>query len=144
MNLISSSEVFRIRKYISFQNCRKLQALDNLFHIKAHDNNRDGLAIFHSLRELVKSSQPDEDLYFFILSDGEPAAAQYSGASAIEDMQKIMNTFKKHYQVHSVGIGLGNFDFDSIRQIYENSVCVKNPQNLPNEMFKVFKKMLKL
>ena len=139
-----SSEVFRIRKYISFQNCRKLQALDNLFHIKAHDNNRDGLAIFHSLRELVKSSQPDEDLYFFILSDGEPAAAQYSGASAIEDMQKIMNTFKKHYQVHSVGIGLGNFDFDSIRQIYENSVCVKNPQNLPNEMFKVFKKMLKL
>lgn len=134
---------FRLRKYIDFKESHKKPVIKRLFTMEAHDNNRDGLAIFHTCRELVRNSKPKEELYFIIISDGQPAAIDYGGSEAITDMQQTMNTFKKLYNVHSIGIGLGNFDFSRIRQIYENSVCVKNPNELPDEMFKIFKRIVK-
>lgn len=139
-----STEEFRLRRYISFEKCKKLSSIDELFKMEARENNRDGLAIFHTCRELVTSSSKDEDLYFIILSDGAPAASGYGGDLAIKDMRETINTFKKHYNVHSIGIGIGDFDFENIGIIYDNHVCVEDIKELPNEMFKIFKKILKV
>lgn len=137
-------ELFRLRRYISFEKCRKLSMLDELFKMEAKENNRDGLAIFHTCRELVTSSDDNEDLYFIILSDGAPAAAGYGGNEAVQDMREVINTFKKHYNVHSIGIGIGRFDFENIGIIYDNHICVEDVKELPNEMFKIFKQILKV
>lgn len=139
-----SNEEFRLRRYIPFEKCKKLSSIDELFKMEARENNRDGLAIFHTCRELVTSSIGDEDLYFIILSDGAPAASGYGGEEAFQDMRETINTFKKHYNVHSIGIGIGDFNFENIGIIYDNHVCVKDVKELPNEMFKIFKKILKV
>lgn len=139
------SQTFRLRKYISYEKSNKLQSLENLFCMEAKQNNRDGLAIFHTLRELVNNAKPNEELFFIILSDGEPAACDYGGYLAIEDMQAVMNTFKNHYNVHSIGIGIGEFGFENtVGRIYENSIVVADPKQLPNEMFNVLKKILRV
>lgn len=138
------TETFRLRRYIPFEKSRKLSSLNELFKMESRENNRDGLAIFHTCRELVCSAQDNEDLYFIILSDGAPAASNYGGKEAIQDMREVINTFKKHYNVHSIGIGIGDFDFENIGIIYDNHVCVEDVKELPNEMFKIFKRILKV
>ena len=135
---------FELRKYISYEKCKKNTALNSLFKMSSRGCNRDGLAIFHVCRELIKHAQDDEDLYFIILSDGQPNGYNYGGQPAIDDMREVINTFKKHYNVHSIGIGIGDFNFENIGVIYDNHVCVKDVKELPNEMFKIFKQILKV
>lgn len=134
-----------IEKYIEYNKCMKKESLNNLFYMYSDGCNRDGLAIYHVLRELVKSAKPDEELYFIILSDGQPSGLNYRGTAAIEDMRNIMETFRKNWNVHSIGIGIGEFGFENtVGRIYENSIVVADPKQLPDEMFNVLKKILRV
>lgn len=135
-----------ITKFIDYKNCRQKDILNNLFYMSTDGSNRDGLAIYHVCRELAKAAKPDEELYFIILSDGQPNSTNYGGQLAIDDMQEIMNFNKKHFGINSIGIGLGlDFDYaETVGKIYDNAVIVDEPEQLPNEMFKILKKIVRL
>lgn len=135
----------QVEKYIDYKDSTKKAVLDNLFKMHSGGCNRDGLAIYHSLRELVGHAKPEEQLYFIILSDGQPSSSGYSGQAAINDIRSIIKTYEKYWNVHSIGVGIGDdFDYeDTVGKIYENAVVVAKPEDLPNEMFKIFKKIVK-
>lgn len=135
----------RVKRYIEYKESSKKKSIDNLFYMNSGGCNRDGLAIYHVCRELVKAAKPNEDLYCLILSDGQPNGDGMSWEEGIQDIQKTVNTFKR-FGVHTMGIGIGDdFDYEeTVGKIYENAVIATEPSKLPNEMFKIFKKMLRV
>ena len=132
-------------KFVDY-NQKTPKDLKNIYTAYAGGCNQDGLAIYHTLHDLVAHKHGDEELILIVISDGMPAGANsYYGIPAEEDIKSITGTFKKVFGVHTIGVTIetSQDEIDSCRRIYgENTVVVENSDDLPLETVKVLKNII--
>ena len=129
--------------YLEYENSVKLDAKDKILSAKCNGCNRDGLAIFHALTDLVRHGKKDEQKILIVISDGAPNGnvGCYCGEYARDDIQHIESVFEKQFGVKMIGVGIGN-DVDEIPDIYKNHVLVPNVSALGDELLKILKDIL--
>ena len=132
-------------KFVDY-NQKTPKDLKNIYTAYAGGCNQDGLAIYHTLHDLVAHKHGDEELILIVISDGMPAGANsYYGIPAEEDIKSITGTFKKVFGVHTIGVTIetSQDEIDSCRRIYgENTVVVENSDDLSLETVKVLKNII--
>ena len=103
--------------------------------MKAHSQNRDGIAIHETaLRVRKHTSNP---VLMFILSDGAPAANDYGGYSALEHVRKCVKKVEKMgFVVVQVCI---NHSYDPSK-MFDHYVVLEDMSKLAPELGKVIKK----
>lgn len=129
--------------YLEYENSMKLDAKDKILAAECDGCNRDGLAIFHALTDLVRHGKKDEQKILIVISDGAPNGnvGYYCGEYARDDIQHIESVFEKQFGVKMIGVGIGN-DVDEIPGIYKNHVLVPNVSALGDELLKILKDIL--
>lgn len=128
----------KLYECVSYEDNKDKTCFDSLFKLSSEWGNRDGLAMFQCLTEMVRSSKQDEILIFLVISDGWPVYGNASNEEAALDMQVIMEKFEKTYNVKSIGVGIGE-ECDCVREIYKNALIVENVEGLGNELLKILK-----
>lgn len=101
----------------------------SLGSIAARGNNRDGDAIL-AFAKRVRKNTPNQGL-LFVLSDGQPAASDYNGRSAIEDTKsKVQKAQALGFQVIQIAIE------ESVpsAQMFDYFIKMTDIKNLPNDM----------
>lgn len=129
--------------YLEYENSMKLDAKDKILAAECDGCNRDGLAIFHALTDLVRHGKKDEQKILIVISDGAPNGniGHYCGEYARDDIQHIESVFEKQFGVKMIGVGIGD-DVDEIPDIYKNNVLVPNVSALGDELLKILKDIL--
>lgn len=129
--------------YLEYENSMKLDAKDKILAAECDGCNRDGLAIFHALTDLVRHGKKDEQKILIVISDGAPNGnvGYYCGEYARDDIQHIESVFEKQFGVKMIGVGIGD-DVDEIPDIYKNNVLVPNVSALGDELLKILKDIL--
>lgn len=129
--------------YLEYENSMKLDAKDKILAAECDGCNRDGLAIFHALTDLVRHGKKDEQKILIVISDGAPNGnvGYYCGEYARDDIQHIESVFEKQFGVKMIGVGIGN-DVAEIPGIYKNHVLVPNISALGDELLKILKDIL--
>ena len=129
--------------YLEYENSMKLDAKDKILAAECDGCNRDGLAIFHALTDLVRHGKKDEQKILIVISDGAPNGnvGYYCGEYARDDIQHIESVFEKQFGVKMIGVGIGN-DVAEIPGIYKNHVLVPNVSALGDELLKILKDIL--
>lgn len=129
--------------YLEYENSMKLDAKDKILAAECDGGNRDGLAIFHALTDLVRHGKKDEQKILIVISDGAPNGnvGYYCGKYARDDIQHIESVFEKQFGVKMIGVGIGD-DVDEIPDIYKNNVLVPNVSALGDELLKILKDIL--
>lgn len=129
--------------YLEYENSMKLDAKDKILAAECDGCNRDGLAIFHALTDLVRHGKKDEQKILIVISDGAPNGniGRYCGEYARDDIQHIESVFEKQFGVKMIGVGIGD-DVDEIPDIYKNNVLVPNVSALGDELLKILKDIL--
>ena len=121
-------EVFRDKTY------RKKYSLGS---VKANKENRDGDAILETARAVRK--QTKNNVIMFVLSDGEPAAMDYHGKSAIEDTKnKVLKAEKLGFTIVQICI---NPVYDPSR-MFKHFLVLDNMRTLAFNLGKVLKKAI--
>lgn len=130
---------FELRQYVDYKNCFKKRSVDNIFKMRARNNNRDGLAIYKCLCSLAQNKGCiDEKQILVVISDGQPATWDYGGLEAEKEMQAIMNKFEKLYGISTIGIAIGS-ECKEVAAIYKNAVMVENVSELPTKMMEILR-----
>lgn len=127
--------------FVEFENYLQKDVREKIFNAEAEGSNRDGLAIFHATSDLIRHRKRDEELVLLVISDGAPAHYGYSGQYADEDIRQIYNSFKKEFNVKTIGIGIGS-DVRHIPNIYNDYILVPNVSSLGKELLKILKSLL--
>lgn len=128
--------------FIEYEKCNKKEAREKLLAASADYANHDGLALFHSLTDLVRHKRKDEQLLMLVISDGAPAGVgNYWGEAADKDIRRIYKAFEKNYRTKTIGIGIGD-DVAHVPEIYDNYLLVPDVRRLGNELLKVLKDVL--
>lgn len=132
-----SNEVI-LYECVSYEDNRDRQCFETLFNLCAEKGNRDGLAMFQCMTEMVRASKKDEILIFLVISDGWPTYGNATTEEAAVDMQVIMEKFEKNYNVKTIGVGIGE-ECDCVQEIYKNALIVQDVEQLGNELLKILK-----
>lgn len=135
----NADETVYLHHFLEFEDYLKPDSRKNILKACAGNANRDGLAIFHAATDLVRHRKKDEKLMLLVISDGAPSAYGYSGKSAFQDIQNICDMFEKEYQVHTIGIGIGD-DTAHVPTIYKDYVLVPNVEELGDQLLNIIKK----
>ena len=109
----SSKKAVQIYKY--YNTLEKLTDYRKIFHCKARGNNADGYAIDRVAKEMKTNSS---EKLMIVISDGQPNASMYSGASAENHVKKIVTNLEK-------------------KGVFVIQVCIDNVESSPR-MFKHF------
>ena len=110
-----------------------------LSQIEEYSNNRDGMALQITSELLMK--RPEETKLLIIISDGQPAADNYGGEAAIQDMQDIVRTYKRK-GIETFAAAIGS-DRDTIRSIYKDGyIDIDDLSKLPKALVKLVKKRI--
>ncbi len=110
-----------------------------LSQIEEYSNNRDGMALQITSELLMK--RPEETKLLIIISDGQPAADNYGGEAAIQDMQEIVRTYKRK-GIETFAAAIGS-DRDTIRSIYKDGyIDIDDLSKLPKALVKLLKKRI--
>lgn len=128
----------RLFECVSYDDNKERTCFESLFKLSSEAGNRDGLAMFQCLTEMVRFSKPNEILIFLVISDGWPTYDNATLEEAAVDMQVIMEKFEKTYNVKTIGVGIGE-ECECVREIYKNALIVENVEGLGNELLKVLK-----
>lgn len=114
------------------------KSMEAVFNAAACGGNVDGLALYHTLSDLASSKKsPDEKLIQIIISDGAPCEAE-------EDVKHVVDVFKKTCDIETIGIGLqlSQYEGRAIEHIYENSLLVEDPNDLPKTLTDLLKSLV--
>ena len=112
-----------------------------LMGITARGANRDGCAVRFICESLLK--RPEADKLFFILSDGQPSAWDYSGEAAESDLKSIKRESVRKGIVF-VAAAIGD-DKENIERIDGNSfIDVSNLEKLPEILTNFIKRQLSI
>ena len=85
-----------------------------LMHIDSHECNRDGAAVRYVAEKLCKRSEQKK--LFIIVSDGQPAAKDYYGSGAEQDLRSIRKEYV-HKGLTFIAAAIGD-DKDAIKRCY--------------------------
>ena len=112
-----------------------------IMDVQARANNRDGAALAFVVERLAQRTEKTKII--FSISDGQPAAIDYGGEDARNDLRGIKNyARKKGIRILVAAIGS---DKDRIQEIYDDSFMdVSNLSELPNILSKKLLESIKL
>ena len=123
--------------FVDFDN-KSPRSMEAVFNAGAGGGNVDGLALYHTLSDLASSKKsPDEKLIQIIISDGTPCEAE-------EDVKHVVDVFKEACGIETIGIGLqlSYYECRAIEYIYENSLLVEDPKDLPKTLTDLLKSLV--
>lgn len=123
---------------VSYDDNKNRNCLDTLFKLSSDWGNRDGLAMFQCLTEMVGAAKKDEILIFLVISDGWPTYHNASTEEAALDMQVIIDKFEETYNVKTIGVGIGS-ECECVCEIYKNALIVPDVGCLGDELLKILK-----
>lgn len=123
---------------VSYDDNKNRNCLDTLFKLSSDWGNRDGLAMFQCLTEMVRAAKKDEILIFLVISDGWPTYHNASTEEAALDMQVIIDKFEETYNVKTIGVGIGS-ECECVCEIYKNALIVPDVGCLGDELLKILK-----
>lgn len=128
--------------YVDYEHFKEKKYQEKIFSANSGGANHDGLALFHSLCDLVRHKQEDEKLVMIVVSDGAPAGiGNYYGEVAYNDIMGTYQKFENEYNVKTIGIGIGN-DVQDVPLIYKNNVMVPCVEELSNELLIILKEVM--
>lgn len=121
-----------------------------LMDIHARCNNRDGFAIRYCTKKLA--ARDEHIKLMIIISDGAPAAHNYSGTSAAQDVRKATAEARKA-GITVVTAGIGS-DRESIQRVYQSSsvkpkdaaiyLDISDLNSLSKELVKIIKRNVRM
>ncbi|WP_025026851.1 vWA domain-containing protein [Caldalkalibacillus mannanilyticus] len=132
------------QKVISFENALSKDAGAGIVQLKAMEDNRDGFAIRHTVKELLHRSEKHR--FLFVFSDGSPSAAQYDNNGILDTYQAVLEARKKGVTV--IGLFLANgeineTDRETMSNIYgKQHILVENVGQLPEHLTSLLKKVI--
>lgn len=122
--------------YITWKNSKKDRL--SLMNIKARYNNRDGVSIRYLTKILKK--HPAKNKLLIVLSDGAPAACNYSNGSA--DTASAVREASSLFPV--LGVSIGNSSQDTLADFYkQNFIVVNQNDDLFLQVARKLRKMLR-
>ena len=122
--------------YVTWKNTKNDRL--KLLNISARSNNCDGASIRYAT-EVLKKKQAKNKL-LIVLSDGMPAAANYS--NGMSDTRDAVRAAKKHASV--LGVAIGRCDAESIQYLYEKDFLhISNVEDLFAGISKQMKSIIK-
>ena len=127
--------------YIDYKTWKKPNAIDNLYFANSGGSNRDGLALFHSLKYLANNAKSNEHLVMLVISDGAPADSGYYGSPAFADIQSMYMAFEKNYNIKTIGVGIGR-DTEHVPSIYKDFLIVPNVESLGDKLLEILTDVL--
>lgn len=141
-----SSGVVQLNSYAEFDSIDK-KDVERLMSISSKENNRDGYALRFCAEKLDR--RKEELKLLFVISDGEPAARDYSSYNGKADVQNVVQTYrKKGMNIITAGIGS---DRKSVEYIYNSGLSAKRSatyldiedmDKLPKTFVKIVKSFL--
>lgn len=107
--------------------------------VEARSNNRDGDAIYATAKRI--RSKTRRNGIMFVISDGQPAASDYGGKRAIEDVRKkVIKSEKLGFQVIQIAID------SSVpsREMFKSFVKMTDIASLPAEMVRFMSRKMSM
>lgn len=108
-----------------------------LANSRARWQNRDGVAIRELAHRIRTKFKDQNEVLMFILSDGEPAAGNYSGWEAIKDTKKAVQEITK---MRFIPVQVSISPWHNPSSMFEHYVMIENLDDLAKELGKVVKK----
>ena len=112
--------------------------------MRARSENRDGMAILSSA-DRVKSESPSSssNKLMIVISDGEPSASQYRGATAIGHTKKVVN-YLEGQGWSIIQIGIQGAREHTMGEMFKNHIYVEDSSQLANKVGRVIRKVIKV
>lgn len=85
-----------------------VSSLDTILDMRAHSNNTDGFAIWHTAKHLSSTKAAYRRKVMIVVSDGQPNANGYGGDSALTHVNLCKTDARKRFGVETYAIGVDN------------------------------------
>lgn len=115
-----------------------------IMQLQPEEDNRDGYAIRHMTKKLIKRNEKQK--FLLVFSDGEPAAFGYEQNGIVDTHEAVLEARKRGIEV--INIFLSNSQVSEgqrnlLRNIYGNfSIILSDVSELPNVLFPLLRKLL--
>ncbi|MBM7703444.1 vWA domain-containing protein [Metabacillus iocasae] len=129
---------------IDFQSSLRRKSGAEIMQLEPEEDNRDGFAIRHMTRRLLKRSEKQK--FLLVFSDGEPAAMGYEQNGIVDTHEAVLEARKHNIEVINVFLSNGEIEEAqqrTIQNIYGKfSILVPNIEELPDVLFPLLRKLL--
>ncbi|WP_299093497.1 VWA domain-containing protein [uncultured Metabacillus sp.] len=129
---------------ISFKDSLEPQAGPEIMQLSPEEDNRDGFAIRHMTKQLMKRNEKQK--FLLVFSDGEPAAMGYERNGVIDTHEAVLEARKMGIEVMNVFLSRGEINEatkKTIQNIYgKYSIFVDKLDELPEQLFPLLKRLL--
>lgn len=119
----------QMMKIISFDDCKKRQKLNLIYHMFASGGTHEDIALEQALKEL-KDYKRHRKGFVFVLSDGD--------THGIGRIHALTHFYKKEYDIDIIGIGIQTIQ---ITETYPNHIYVKDLDTLPDMLIQKLKEL---
>ncbi|MED4531975.1 vWA domain-containing protein [Metabacillus fastidiosus] len=131
-------------RVIPFERSLQTQTGPEIMQLAPEEDNRDGYAIRHMTKELMKRQEKQK--FLLVFSDGEPAALGYDQNGIIDTHEAVIEARKLGIEVINVFLANGEIDEagqKTIQNIYGKfSIFVQHIEDLPEQLFPLLKRLL--
>ncbi len=112
--------------------------------MQARSENRDGMAILSSAdRVISESPSPSSNKLMIVISDGEPSASDYRGATASSHVKKVVKHLEgQGWNIIQLGIQGANVNW--MKEQFKNSIYVEDSSQLANKVSRIIRKVIKV
>ena len=112
--------------------------------MRARSENRDGMAILSSAdRVKNESPSPSSNKLMIVISDGEPSADRYRGYTALDHTKKVVSHLEGQGW-NIIQIGIAGSRIESMGKMFKNWIYVEDDSQLPNQVGRVVRKVIKV
>jgi nitric oxide reductase activation protein len=129
---------------VNFHSSLKRKSGPEIMQLEPEEDNRDGYAIRHLTKNLLKRSEKQK--FLLVFSDGEPAAMGYEQNGIVDTHEAVLEARKQGIEVINVFLANGEIDEaqqKTIQNIYgKYSILVPVIEELPDVLFPLLKKLL--
>lgn len=129
---------------ISFESSLKQQSGPEIMQLSPEEDNRDGYAIRHMTKQLIRRNEKQK--FLLVFSDGEPAAMGYERNGIIDTHEAVLEARKLGIEVLNVFLANGDIDEatkKTIQNIYgKYSIFVNKIEELSEQLFPLLKRLL--
>ena len=117
---------------------------DSMGSMKARSENRDGMAILASADKVnAESPSSSSNKLMIVISDGEPSAHGYRAYEAQNHVKKVV----KHLEGQGwsiIQIGIQGARVYSMQNMFRNYIYVEDTSQLPNQVSRIIRKVIKV
>jgi len=133
-----------LKTVMDFQSSLKPKSGPEIMQLEPEEDNRDGFAIRHMTRRLLKRTEKQK--FLLVFSDGEPAAMGYEQNGIVDTHEAVLEARKHGMEVINVFLSNGEID-EGQRKTIQNmygkySILVPDIKELPDVLFPLLKKLL--